>query len=58
MEVTDRSPIDQQIDELLRAVVMKVGAHRVTVGHSLAHGRISWRRDNRGNFEVTIQADV
>ena len=57
MEMTERSVTDRQIDELLRAVETKVRAHRVTVGHSLPHGRIIWRRDGKGNFEVTIQAD-
>ena len=43
------------VDELIKAIDAKLSANRPIVARSLAHGRISWRREANGQFEVKLE---
>jgi hypothetical protein len=49
---------DTIVEELIKAIDAKLGANRPIVARSLAHGRISWRRQGNGQFDVKLEATV
>jgi hypothetical protein len=46
------------VDRLLDAIMEKLKANREIVAKSLPHGRLTWRKQGNGEFEIRVQPEI
>ena len=45
---------DAAVDRLIEAIVKKLQAHKPTLMKALKHGRVTWRKQGNGEFEIEL----